>query len=197
MAAGNPDEKSASEPKKDRTGSLSLVFSLVNLVATCGMLGVLAVSFMREKKRVSIEDIVVSPHGAEHAEPEKSGEKEGEGGAGGSLKFLDKKKSDFGRMVTLEPFTVNLSTPGSASAKFVRVNISLEIPADDTEVEVSSKIPQVRNTIIDLFNAKRPADLAVAEGREYLKEEIKNAINGFLVTGKVRGVYFTSFAMTS
>jgi flagellar FliL protein len=79
--------------------------------------------------------------------------------------------------------------------KFVRVNISLEVPTDDTESEVTSKMPEVRNVIIDLFNSKRPADLANADGREYLKEEIKNAINGFMVSGKIRGVYFTNFAM--
>jgi flagellar FliL protein len=98
-------------------------------------------------------------------------------------------------MVTLDQFTVNLSTPGSVNPKFVRVNISLEVPTDDTEGEVTSKMPEVRNVIIDLFNSKRPADLANAEGREYLKEEIKNAINGFMVSGKIRGVYFTNFAM--
>jgi flagellar protein FliL len=100
-------------------------------------------------------------------------------------------------MVTLEQFTVNLSTPGSVNPKFVRVNISLEVPTEDAEAEVTTKLPQVRNAIIDLFNSKRPADLATAEGRDYLKEEIRNALNGFLVNGKVRGVYFTNFALSS
>ncbi len=56
---------------------------------------------------------------------------------------------------------------------------------------------QVRNTIIDLINSKKPSDLDTPEGREYLKDEIKNALNGFLNTGKVRGVFFTNFAVSS
>jgi flagellar basal body-associated protein FliL len=39
--------------------------------------------------------------------------------------------------------------------------------------------------------------MATAEGRDYLKEEIRNAINGFMVAGKVKGVFFTNFALGS
>jgi flagellar FliL protein len=117
----------------------------------------------------------------------------GEHGGGGGKH----KGGEFGKMLTLDQFTVNLSTPGSATPKYVRVNISLELPTDDLEGEINAKMPQVRNTIIDLFNSKKPADLATAEGRDYLKEEIKTALNGFVVTGKIKGVFFTNFAMTS
>ena len=58
-------------------------------------------------------------------------------------------------------------------------------------------MPQVRNTIIDLFNSKRPGDLIQSEGRDYLKEEIRSALNGFMTTGKVKGVFFTNFALSS
>jgi flagellar basal body-associated protein FliL len=33
------------------------------------------------------------------------------------------------------------------------------------------------------------------DGREYLKDEIRNALNTFLVNGKIKGVFFTSFAL--
>ena len=66
----------------------------------------------------------------------------------------------------------------------------------DGEKAVARFYQLLRNVIIDLFNSKRPGDLATAEGREYLKEEIKNAINGFMISGKVRGVYFTNFALS-
>lgn len=121
----------------------------------------------------------------------------GEGGHGEAGHSAPKKSSEFGKMITLDPFTVNLSTPGSVNPKFVRVNISLEVPNDETEGEVTAKMPQIRNAVIDLFNSKRPGDLATADGRDYLKEEIRNALNTFLVTGKVKGVFFTNFAMSS
>ena len=174
---------------------LTLILTGVNLLATLAMVAILFISFQKDKKKPSVEDINPTAAAKEEAKGEKGKEGEGKGEKG---KEGEKKKSaDYGKMVTLEQFTVNLSTPGSVNPKFVRVNISLEVPTDDIEGEVTSKMPQVRNVVIDLFNSKRPADLATAEGREYLKEEIKNAINGFLVSGKLRGVYFTNFALSS
>ena len=171
-----------------------LIISAVNLLVTLGMLAILFISFQKDKARPSVEDM------AAKATPEGEGEKgkeKGEEGHGGEGKESAKKKpTEFGKMVTLDQFTVNLSTPGSVNPKFVRVNISLELPNDDVESEVNSKMPQIRNVVIDLFNSKRASDVATSDGRDYLKEEIKNALNSFLVTGKVKGVFFTSFALS-
>jgi flagellar FliL protein len=161
-------------------------------------------SFYKESHHPSIEDIASqSGHAAaegEHGKAKAEGHGGGHGGGehkeGGDHKDGSKKKSlEYGKMINLEQFTVNLSTPGSGNPKFVRVNISLEVQTEDAENEVNSKMPQVRNTIIDLFNSKRPSDLGTVDGREYLKDEIKNALNSFMVNGKVKGVYFTSFAL--
>ncbi len=195
-SAGAADEKGASSAAQGSGGmsKLLIIISGVNLVATLGAVGILFTSFQKEKNQQSVEDIAV--HAEAGGEGEKAKEKEGEGGEGGEGKEGAKKKSlNFGKMIALEQFTINLSTPGSVNAKYARVNISLEIPTEDLEAEVNSKIPQVRNVIIDLFNSKRPADLATGEGREYLKEEIRGALNNFLVNGKIKGVFFTNFAL--
>ena len=63
--------------------------------------------------------------------------------------------------------------------------------------EITQKMAPVRNAIIDLFNSKRPSDLQTGEGRNFLKEEIRNALNSFLVTGKVKGVFFSNFAVSN
>jgi flagellar FliL protein len=199
MSGQATEEKTESAPSSSGASGgggskLVLILSAVNTLAVLGMVAILFISFQKEKKKPSIGDISTADAPSDSAKGEKGGEGKGKEGEKG--KEGDKKKSaDYGKMVTLDQFTVNLSTPGSVNPKFVRVNISLEVPTDDTEGEVTSKMPEVRNVIIDLFNSKRPADLANAEGREYLKEEIKNAINGFMVSGKIRGVYFTNFAM--
>jgi flagellar basal body-associated protein FliL len=204
MSAAASEEKSeAASAGSGASGGggskLVLILTGVNVLATLAMVAILFVSFQKDRKKPSVEDISAqaSAEGKEAKGDDAKGEhgKEAKGEHG---KEGEKKKSaDYGKMVTLDQFTVNLSTPGSVNPKFVRVNISLEVPTEDTEGEVTSKMPQVRNVIIDLFNSKRPTDLATAEGREYLKEEIKNAINGFMVSGKVRGVYFTNFALSS
>ncbi len=185
-------------------GKLTVILTTVNLVATLGLGAIVTLSHLKEKNRPAVEDIAAQPE-AESTAAEGAKDEHGGGGGRGDAKDArgrgdgkdSKKGHEYGKMVTLEQFTVNLATPGSVSPKFVRVNVSLEVQNDDVEGEVTSKMPQVRNAIIDLFNSKRPTDLATAEGREYLKEEIRNAINGFMVTGKVKGVYFTNFAVSS
>ena len=183
------------------SNKLVMILGAVNLVLTLGIVGVLVVSFQRDRKAAQVADISAEEPHAEKAEgghgggEGHGGEGHGEGhGEGGGAK---KGSLNFGKMIPLEQFTVNLSTPGTVNPKFVRVNIALEVPNADTESEITQKMPQVRNTIIDLFNSKRSSDLATAEGRDYLKEEIRNALNSFMVSGKVKGVFFLNFTVSS
>ncbi len=120
----------------------------------------------------------------------------GHGGGGHGSAVETKKKVDYGRIINLEQFIINLSNPGVANLKYVRVNISVEVGNSETEDEVNAKMPQVRNIIIDIFNSKRSVDINTSENRDLIKDEIKNALNGILVNGKIKGVYYTNFAVT-
>ncbi|MBI2712038.1 MAG: flagellar basal body-associated FliL family protein [Bdellovibrio sp.] len=199
--SGSTGEKSPSPMSSPSDGGgggskVGVIISVVNLLVTIGMVAILFMSFQKEKTKPSIEDMATKSAEGGEGDKEKKGGEEGHGGE--SAKENSKNKIvEFGKMVTLDQFTVNLSTPGSVNPKFVRVNISLELPNDDVEAEVNSKMPQVRNVVIDLFNSKRASDVSTPEGRDYLKEEIKNALNSFLVNGKVKGVFFTSFALST
>lgn len=180
-------------------GKIVTILTIVNLVACIGIGAVLFISHKKQNAAPKVGDIQASADGEhgetkkdEHGAPAASGDSHGSGGKNAG----DKKAANDSRTIPLEQFTVNLATPGGTAQKFVRVNIALEMGADEVEKEVQAKMPQVRNAIIDLFNSKRPNDLVSAEQREYLKEEIRNALNSFMTNGKVKGVYFTNFAVT-
>ena len=182
---------------------LTMMLTIVNTVVSVAVIGLLFVSIQKEKKTQRIEDIVAeepaAAEGGAHGAP-AGGHGAPAGGHGapasGHGGAAAKKISGFGKMVTLDQFTVNLTTPGSTTPKYVRVNISLEVPSDEVETEIAQRMPQVRNAIIDLFNSKRASDVVSEEGRQYLKEEIRSALNGFMVSGKVKGVFFTNFALS-
>lgn len=197
-AAEEGEEESSSSGGGSK---LILILTGVNLLISLGVGAFIFISFQKEKQKSQAEDIVAEEaHAPEGADAKKDGHGGGEA-VGGHGAAGDKAAApgghDFGKMIALDQFTVNLSTQGTVSPKFARVNISLEVPGDDTEVEVNQKMPQVRNTIIDLFNSKRPTDLSTPEGRVNLRDEIRNTINSFLVTGEIKGVYFTGFALSS
>jgi flagellar FliL protein len=105
-------------------------------------------------------------------------------------KIIEEIKKE--RLLPLEGFTVNLAQ-GDGPRRFVRLNAVLKMSENSIVDEFEARKPQIRDTIISILNSKRPEDLIKREGKAYLKEEIKAAINAFLVDGKVVDVYYVGF----
>lgn len=97
------------------------------------------------------------------------------------------------RFFSVGDFTANLSGPASTS--YVKVTVNFEISADADEEEMKQRKPQFRDKVISLLNSKKSTDLQSADGRNYLKEEIKTVANTFVKKGKVEGVYFSAFVI--
>lgn len=210
MAEEENKTAAAESPKSDGGGGgkLGTILAVVNLLITLGIGGVVFVQFQKDKHKETVSDI--QPNADEHAaggdghgeEPKKDehgappadahGEAPKDDGHGGKVAA----KPSGPKIVTLEQFTVNLSTTVGTPPRFARVVIAVEMPSEDTAKELDQKMPQVRNAVIDLFNSKRPSDLQNGEGRNFLREEIRNALNSFLITGKVKGVFFSNFAIS-
>lgn len=95
-------------------------------------------------------------------------------------------------LLTLDSFTVNLAQ-GDGPRRYVRLDAVLKMSDDAKAPEFEARKPQIRDTIISILNTKRAEDLLKKEGKNYLKEEIKNSINSFLVDGKVEDIYYISF----
>jgi flagellar basal body-associated protein FliL len=159
--AKKPEPAAESGSAPDKTGKLGMILSLVNLIFIIGIGAVVFIQFQKDKKRESVADIQVSEEahgGGEHGGGEHGGghEEKAEGGHGGGEHGGGEhgapaaKKGD--QVVTLDQFTVNLSTSVGTPPRFARVVIALEVPNSDTAQEVTQKMAPVRNAIIDLFN---------------------------------------------
>jgi flagellar FliL protein len=96
------------------------------------------------------------------------------------------------KLITLEGFTVNLAQ-GDGPRRFVRLNAVLKLDDSTNDKEIEARKPQIRDTIISILNTKRPEDLLKKEGKLYLKEEIRTAINSFLIDGNVVDVFYIGF----
>ena len=77
--------------------------------------------------------------------------------------------------VTLEPFTVNLTS--EASDRYLQVGIDLKVSAPDIEGKVKLHLPEIRNGILLLLTSKKVDDLASIEGKNTLREEIRDIVN--------------------
>ena len=101
------------------------------------------------------------------------------------------KKED-GILFPLDGFTANLAQ-GDGPRRFLRLQAVLKFSKSSNEQEFKSRKPQIRDAIISTLNTKRPEDLLKLEGKNFLKEEIKAAINSFLVDGHVIDVFYVGF----
>lgn len=144
------------------------------------MIAVAVVLFLGQKKQAEVHTLEQVAEGAAQGHGEPAAE-----GAAGAVAASDV------RFFSVGDFTANLAGP--ASTHYVKVNINFEINKEADEEEMKQRKPQFRDKIISLLNSKKPSDLQSAEGRNYLKEEIKTVVNGFVQKGKVEGVYFSTF----
>ncbi len=182
-----------------------VIVSVVNLVVTLAIVGILFVSFQKEKSKTGVEDISAdASHGGGHGKEEKKeggghGEAAKEGGHDGAAAggHGAAEATDAGKMIALDPFTINLTNGGGSSPKYVRLNISVELEQGVTEKEFEAKIARVRDTVISLINSKKASELSAVDGREVLKKEMVKSLNEFMLQSKVKGVYFTNFAVSN
>lgn len=173
-------EKAAARPS---SGSSKNPLLTVLLLLNTLMMGAVAYfqyeSFQKISNQESIRDVIK----ASTKDPAQYSE---------DFESTGEAKQDDGILRPLDPFTANLAQ-GDGPRRFIRLTAVLKFSRDSSEAEFDSRKPQIRDTIISTLNSKRPEDLLEVEGKEFLKEELKSAINSFLVDGHVVDIYYVGF----
>jgi flagellar FliL protein len=123
--------------------------------------------------------------GGEHGAPPAG---EHGGAAAGAAPAV---KTD-GLMYPIDPFTANLAQ-GEGPKRYIRISLVLKFTKETKKEEVDSRKPQISDAIISMLNAKKPEELLKREGKDYLKEEIKTAINNFMIDGHLEDIYYVGF----
>lgn len=100
-----------------------------------------------------------------------------------------KRSEEIGRVIPLETFIVNLA--GSKGRKVLKVNMELEIKGAEVIQEIENRKAQIRDFIIIILSSKSFEEVSSKEGKDALRNEIKDNINSFLSKGKIINVYFT------
>ncbi len=190
----------------DSSGKGSKIVLIATVLNTVGMIAVAALTFIgfqKDKERQTVADIAldVGEHGNAdaHGKADAHGEEaKGKDGHGSDAHATGEKVSnDTGKIIPMEPFTINLASTGSGAPRYLRMNLSIELDLGNTDDELKAKTPRLRDSIINILNSKKASDLSTPEGRDLLKEDIRRTANGYLVNSKIRGVYFTNFAVSN
>ena len=99
------------------------------------------------------------------------------------------KLEEVGKVIPLETFIVNLA--GSKGRKVLKVNMELEVKGQDIIQEIDNRKAQIRDFIIIILSSKTYDEVSTKEGKDFLRNEIKDQVNSFLSKGKIMNVYFT------
>jgi flagellar FliL protein len=95
---------------------------------------------------------------------------------------------EFGPIVPLGEFTVNLNE--GAGDRYLRVKIQMELAEEALQAEVEARLPLIHDTVLLLLSGLTRTDIETVEGKERLKELITERVEQFLRPGSVRRILF-------
>jgi len=101
-----------------------------------------------------------------------------------------------GGIVTLNPFTVNLSD--TEASRFLRATIELAVPTSEEAARLTADVvrqARARAAILDVLTQQQAADLSTQEGKARVKEAIAKAVEGAMAPVEVMDVLFTDFVI--
>ena len=84
---------------------------------------------------------------------------------------------------------MNLQVKGS----FLKTTIQLEFAEPELPHTIEHETPKIRDSIIRVLSSKSAQDILSADGKEKLREELKDAVNTALKSEDVTEVYLTEF----
>ena len=152
------------------SGSKPIVLIILVVV---NMLVVMGVGFMlwknSQKATATIDQVVEGVHHDDKADAEK--------------------QEEVGKVIPLETFIVNLAD--SKGRKVLKVNMELEVKGEEIIQEIDNRKAQIRDFIIIILSSKTYDEVSTKEGKDNLRNEIKDQVNSFLSKGKIMNVYFT------
>jgi flagellar FliL protein len=176
VAEDNAAKEAAAAPPAQSSGNKAPI--LLIALAVINMLVVAGVGFMLVKGKQK-----------ENAEPKIDHVIKGEAEA--QKKDATEEKVTIGRVIPLETFIINLS--GSKGRRIAKVNMEMELQGEDVQTEIDRRKAQIRDIIIIILSSKTYDEVSNREGKDLLKNEIKDTLNAFLTKGKIVNVYFTEF----
>jgi flagellar protein FliL len=151
--------------------TLFIILTIVNMVV---VLGIGAMLYLGQKKKA--------------AEPGIDNVIKGES----TTQTEEAKNTEFiGKLVPMETFLVNLAQ--SRGRKLAKINMEFEVSSDQVQQEIEKLKPRIRDMVIMIISDKNLAEISSKEGKDKLREEIRNQVSLFLTKGQIKNVYFTEF----
>lgn len=174
MAESNAAQQAQAAPPAGGPGQKPTPFIILTIINMIVVVGIGVMIYLGQKKRL--------------AEPGVDHVIKGEA----ATQDEEHKNTDFiGKLVPMETFLVNLAQ--SRGRKLAKINLEFEVGSQDVQAEIEKLKPRIRDMVIMIISDKSLAQVSSKEGKDVLREEIRNQVNLFLTKGQIKNVYFTEF----
>ena len=114
-------------------------------------------------------------------------------GAAGTQSNGQQNQQTLGTLFPLDTFIVNLADEGGK--RYLRVTMNLELSNETVEDELTTRLPQMRDSILMVLPSKRFADISTMEGKISLRKEIIANLNDLFGRQIISNIYFTEFVI--
>jgi len=151
---------------------LLIALAVINMLVVAGVGFMLYKGKKKEAAEPKIEQVIKGEHEAQEKE-------------------ASEEKAFIGKVIPLETFIINLS--GSKGRRIAKVNMELELQGEQVQAEIDKRKAQIRDIIIIILSSKTYDEVSSRDGKDSLKNEVKDTLNAFLTKGKIVNVYFTEF----
>jgi flagellar FliL protein len=151
--------------------TLFIALAIVNMLVVAGVGAMIYLNKKKEAAQPTIEHVIKGENEAHEQEVENP-------------EFI-------GKLIPLETFLINLA--GSRGTKLAKINMEFEVNNGEVQKEIDKLKPKIRDIIIILLSSKTYAQVSTKEGKDSLREEIRDQVNLFLTKGQINRVYFTEF----
>lgn len=151
---------------------LWMALAVINMLVVAGVGFMLYKGRQKEAAEPKIDHVVTGEHEAQQKE-------------------ATEEKDFVGKVVPLETFIINLA--GSKGRKVAKVNMELELKGEGVSEEIEKRKAQIRDYIIIILSSKTYEEVSTKDGKNNLRNEIKDTINSYLTKGKITNVFFTEF----
>jgi flagellar FliL protein len=152
-----------------------IAIAVLNMISMGAVAFILWSSHKAEQKKPKIDDVIEGVHKEDSERDPASVNKE----------------DIVGKLIPMETFLVNLA--GSRGSKLVKMNIELELENEAVMSEIEKRKPQIRDIIIIILSSKNYDQIVTKEGKDALRDEVRDTVNSFLTKGHIKRVYFTEF----
>lgn len=106
---------------------------------------------------------------------------------------LEMQAKQVGPMVSLDTFIVNIMDDDES--RYLKAAITVELNTPEAAMEITERMAQVKDAVLLLVGNKTFGELQDMQGKIQLRAELINRINGILLKGKVKRIYFTDFVV--